>query len=445
MKKLFGLLALSLAFIAVSCSDDDNYISVPPEVAIENLSGATEVLLGKSLSFKANLKSELESTFKWMLNEVEVSTDSTYVFTTDATGDYTIALVCENADGQQVASADIHVYGPYRDGIFVLNEGNMTSENGSLIFISPEGVVTDNAYATVNEVELGSVSQDLFIIDGKMYIVSQNGGRSDGSEGKLVIADAETLKREVSYNDELSTLSWPTHIAVIGDEAFIRDNNGVHVFNTATKELSLVGGTKGALKNRMAVTNGKVFVPANKSVYVLEAGKTQAADTITFDARVSGVIKASDGNLWVSTTGSPQKIMKVSSRDYSVIQTNEMPAEAKLGAGAGATPGISAKGDTIYFSNASTKIYRHIFGKNETEFMVDVKSHIADAGIVYNNLGVHPVTGEVYFNTIKNYGEFKKNDISVFNFEGSEPQLVADYKDYTHFPAGIFFTDSFKE
>ena len=438
MKKLFSLLLFCFAFIVVSCSDDD-YTPAPPEVAIDNLSGKTTLIQGETLSFKANIKSALSSSFRWLLDDVQASTDSTYVFNANEVGNYTITLICENADGEKSVTVDVYVYGKYRDGVFVLNEGNMTSEAGSLIFINPQGEITDNAYFKINDITLGNVAQDLFIGNGKMYIVAQN-------NRKLVITNAETLKEEASYNDELSSLSWPTHVAAIGEDVFLRDNKGVHLFNSSTKTATLIEGSKGALKNRMAVTNNKVFAPASKSILVLEPGKSEVAHKIELDAPVSGVIKASDGNLWVSTTGTPQKIMKINSKDYSIMQTNEMPAEAKLGSGAGATPGISAKGDTIYFSNSSTKIYRHIFSKNTTDFMVDAKTMVEDATMVYNNLGVHPVTGEVYVTTIKGYGlNYLINNISVFNFEGATPILSANYKDYTRFPAGVFFTDYFRE
>ena len=40
----------------------------------------------------------------------------------------------------------------------------------------------------------------------------------------------ETLQKVTSYADELSTLSWPSHVAVLDeDHIFIRDNNGVIV------------------------------------------------------------------------------------------------------------------------------------------------------------------------------------------------------------------------
>ena len=336
------------------------------------------------------------------------------------------------------------------DGVFILNEGNMTTENGSLIYISPEGQLYDRVYNSSNGTDLGNVTQDLFIHNGKMYIISQNGrknpvGTGFENDGMLVVANSETLKKEASYNYELSGLYWPTHIAVLDDEnIFIRDNYGVHLFNSTTKDVTLITGTTGAKKNRMAVANNKVFASIGTKLVVLEKGMTDVTQTIDMGATISGVIKSKDGNIWVSTTGTPNKISKVSSSSYSVIKANEI-AVGKVSAGAGATPGITAKGDTLYYSNASTTIYRHIFSTGESKEMVNAKTLVSNANIVYNNIAVHPRTGKVYLNTIKAYGwDFLINNISVFDLEGTEPVLSNNYQNYTHFPAGIFFPADFQ-
>lgn len=68
---------------------------------------------------------------------------------------------------------------------------------------------------------------------------------------------------------------------------------------------------------------------------------------------------------------------------------------------------------------------------------------VEKVNIVYNNIAVHPITGEVYLNTIKANGwDFLINNISVLNFHG-DARLSANYKDYTNSPAGIFFTYTF--
>lgn len=342
-------------------------------------------------------------------------------------------------------------------GAFILNEGNKTTENGSLIYIAPNGYVYDKVYSNMNGKDLGNATQDLFIKDGKMWIISQSGsvsatGTVFNNEGMLVVADVSTMKRTAVYDDVLKDgegkykLKWPTHLAVLNDEnVFIRDNYGVSLFNSNTKELTLIPNTSGAAKNRMAVANDRVFVIKSRDLIVFEAGKKEIVHTINMGAAISGVLTSKDGNLWVSTTGSPNKITKIDSKTYEVVKENSVTT-GSLGAGWGASPGITAKGDTIYYSNASTKIYRHIFSTNESKLMVDAKDFVQNATMAYNNIAVHPVSGDVYMNTIKGYGwDFTINNISVFNFDEDIPSVLkANYTDYTRYPVGIFFTADFK-
>ncbi|GGF29108.1 DUF5074 domain-containing protein [Echinicola rosea] len=427
-------------FAMYSCADDEEYLPSLPEAAIIAESDESAIAQGDTLVFNADVESDLESSFYWSVDGVKVSEEETFKFFTEEMGAHVIMLTIENPDGEASDSREVEVYGKYRFGTFILNEGNMTTENGTLVFVSPKGYITDSVYIKANGTALGNVAQDLFIADESMYIISQN-GNSNGGDGILVVADAETLHKQTAYQEELSSLSWPSHVATLGaDDIFIRDNNGIHLFKPSTGALALVEGSKGAIKNRMAVVGEKLFVPGGKSVMVIEKGVSQVSYTITFEATVTGVLKSSDDHIWVSTSGSPSKIHKINASDYSVVKTNEI-SEINLGAGWGATPAISAKGDTLYFSNASTTIYRHVFSNNTTDFMTDVKDHVEDANIVYNNLAVNPKTGEVYFNTLKGYGlNYLINDISVFDFSGEEAILAKNYKNYTNFPAGIFFT-----
>ncbi len=326
-------------------------------------------------------------------------------------------------------------------GAYILNEGNMTSENGSLIFISSTGDIVDKAYYGVNGTELGNVTQDLFISDGKMYIIAQNGNKM-GGDGMLVVADVATLKKVKAYSNDDLGLTWPSHIAIVGDLAYIRDNNGVHALNLATGAISLIEGSSSAAYNRMAVVGGKVFAPAGKKILVLQDGAV--VKTIEFEGNVSGVVKSSDNNVWVSCTTAPAQIIKMNASDYTMV-SHELPDEYKIGAGWGATPGITAKENLIYFCNAGSVISRHDFEANTTTTLVDVKSHIANFGMLYNNPAVHPVTGNLYYTSIKGYGmNFLVNDIAVFDFNGVSPLLVKDYQNYTHFPAGTFFVADFQ-
>ena len=377
MKKniIYFLSCLVLTVGLVSCSDDDKEPLSPLAVVIEGTE-AQEVVQGATLNLKAVVEGSSEVQYVWTLNGKEVSTTSTYDFIATDLGKSEIQLTVSNAEqGEAAAKLDLDVYGKYKYGTFILNEGAAWGgdKGGYLIFISPEGELVEKAFQKENNgAWLGSVPQDVFIANNKMYIVSQNGGNEGG---------------------------------------------------------------------------GKVFASQDKNLLVIETGKDKVSATVEFDGKISGVVKSSDNNVWVSVASG--KIAKVSAKDYSIIKENDLSsntdATKTLSASFAAAPSITAKGDTLYMSGLATKIYRHIFSTNETKLMVDVKEMVENANIVYNTVTVDPVTEGVYFNTIKGYGDnVGINQISIFDFSGTTPTLRAAYNDCTKYPAGVFFTSNFR-
>src|SRR5690554_1610946 len=204
----------------------------------------------------------------------------------------------------------------------------------------------------------------------------------------LIVANSETLQKVASYTDELTTLSWPSHVAVLDEEhIFIRDNAGVYRFNSANEELQLISGSARAAKNRMAVVNDKVFFYVGRNLSVIEKNNDAVSATIDMGATISGIEKSKDGHLWVATTGSPHKISKINSTDYSLIRANEITV-GTVASGVFATPGITTKGDTIYYGGSSMSIYRHIFTTGDSEEMInkaELKALVPDATMVYNS------------------------------------------------------------
>lgn len=410
----------------------------PPRVSISQETYNME--LTDSLVLRASVAGDSETTYRWTVDSAEVSTDSVYVFKTDHSGLFSLSVTVTNAEGEATANASVNVRpGKYKHGTFVLSEGS--TEPARLTFIDEEGNVTADAYNEENGGALGSVPQDLFIHNHKLYVVAQNGG----NEGKnLTVLNAETLKQEAAYD---LSLSWPTHVAVLGDdEIYIRSNGGVHVFRPSTEELTAIEGTSGARKNTMAVTQGKVFASVDKTVVVIEQGRTAVSATIEFTGDVSGVVKSSDGNLWVSTAD--KTISKVDARTYEIVETHDVSdvvTGSQLSKSFAASPSITAKGDTLYMSGLTSTIYRHVFSTGETTLMADAKDYVDNCGIIYNTCAVHPRTGEVVLNSIKGYGtSYLTNHITFFDFSGETPTVSANYENYTRFPAGTFFTYNFE-
>lgn len=355
---------------------------------------------------------------------------------------------------------EVFEYDP--NGVFILNEGNMTTENGSLTYLYSNGKIIDDAYKAVNGTELGNVTQDMTFCNGKIYIISQNGNKNATgvtfeNDGMLVVLDAKTLKKEKAFtNDELAGLDWPTHIAALDEQhVYIRDNKGVYRLNTETKELTFVDGSDGAPKSRFVTMDGKVYTFLNSSYLysIIEispesdtANKIKIPYYAPFKSLYS-IAKSEDGKIWFTATGYGicyTGKFDISTKDLIYRQISVEPRTGSAGVS------FCVKDNYFYYTNG-TAIYRQKFnedtslssesGLEEEETLVDLSDLDDNAKIIYNGLGIHPVTGHVFVNSIKGYAQFTTNQIFEFDFEANAGNTapVAKYENHTRFPAGFFF------
>lgn len=377
-----------------------------------------------------------------------------------------ITLKAVGEDTKEVTKAvEFYCLNSFTDpkGIFVLNEGNMTTENGSLTYITPEGYVIGDAYKAVNGTELGNVAQDMAFYNGKIYVITQNGdqnpvGTKFVNDGMLIVMNAKTLKKEMALSKtELKGLDWPTHIAVLDEEhVYLRDNAGIYRLNIKTKELKLVEGTEKAPKSQFVVMNGKVYTYKTGFIGgILEISKeADKAKSIRFPFKVScpinkvlGIKAADDGDIWLMSTGNGKKaISKFNLPSGTLIQRqiNVTPFVGSSGVA------FAVKGKDFYYTDdKNTTVYRMTFDDNKElnsesglkaeKLLCELNDIDDNAGLLYNGMAVHPVTGHVFINTIKGYAQFTTNQIWEFDFKTNAETPVAKYENYTHFPAGFFF------
>lgn len=338
------------------------------------------------------------------------------------------------------------------NGVFVLNEGNMTTENGSLVYVSPDGYVVDDAYFTTNGTHLGNVCQDMFIYDNEIYVISQNGdtnavGTSFDNDGMLVIMDAKTMKKTDAFtNADLSELQTPTHVAVLDRQhIYIRDKKGIWRLDRDTRALTFVTDSDDAGQSRMAVVNGKVYSFQNTShymTYVLEisADSDTAQKISIWDINSTVAVKpADDGTLWVLgvATGSKYLIGKldVATKSYDCQTMAREPAVGNDGA-------FSVIGNTIYYQD-NMILYSFDYETAAETVLVDMFDVDENSFILYNSIAANPVDGKVYVNMISSYSTYDVNTLWAFDFTaGTTP--VARYDNFTRFPAGVYFTEEFK-
>lgn len=438
---LFGL-SLCLAFGLASCSDDNcSAPFIQPDLEITNAKGVDKVAADKELQLKAKIKGNTKgSNFYWTVNGDKVADDlvnyedSTFNFIQDAAGKYAVGLVFEYEGLTYPTSKEITVLKSFAKGTLVLNENG-----GKLIHISPEGDVSPDAYFEVNNRRLGSVCQDLFIKGDKLYIIAQNGSKEKDTEGKLLIANASTLERIDSYQNELGN-SWSTHISVLDDENILINIGGsISRFSLSSKKMIPIEGTSGAAKTRMAVVGGKAYVVVSKSIVEIEANTDKVSRVLNLDKEAQSVIASHDGNLWVAI-GSNQ-IAHVDVNSFAITESKTI-TEGNVSRGSAATPSISAYKGEIYYSGTQFTIYMLNFLTGENKKVADLKAHTDDT-VVYQTVQVNPANGDTYMTTIKDWGDSGSNNINVFTHEPMKLTFLKQYKDLLAYPAGVYFPENY--
>ena len=88
---------------------------------------------------------------------------------------FLISSGCSKSTTNPPNPGEIENLGGYADpnGVLILNQG-AAIENGSLTYITPGGEVEQNIYQKVNGSAFGHQAQDLYMQNGKIYILSTN-------------------------------------------------------------------------------------------------------------------------------------------------------------------------------------------------------------------------------------------------------------------------------
>ena len=248
----------------------------------------------------------------------------------------------------------------YDNGIFVTCEGNFNSANGSLSFISDDGVVENNIFNSVNGFPLGDVVQSITIIDTIAYIVVNN-------SGKVVVADAGTMQ----YISEIPVTT-PDHMtAISNDVAYVSDwnafsaNGFVHVIDLKTNEITnsiQVGHQPGEI----LYSNGYVFViesgvwpDAGNSISVINVESETVVENIIVETNPINMA-LNENVLWVLSkgeTGYDENWQEISVTPGSLtsINTTSLQVNNVIELHEGKIPrGLVCNNNLLYFRNGQT-------------------------------------------------------------------------------------------
>ncbi len=209
----------------------------------------------------------------------------------------------------------------YLDGTLVINEEWFGHTNGGMNYITPEGEMMYQVYERENPgMSFGCTSQYAAIWGGKLIAVSKQA--SDGGDplpggGRVVVADAKTLKRQGSvddlmFGDETKSADGRAVVGATPDKVYVGTSNGIYIVDLnevkVTGKISdfdesgasgadLYSGQIGDMVNAGRYVFG---IKQNTGAFVIDVLTDQVVKNFELPT-VQGVTQTADGNVWIAS------------------------------------------------------------------------------------------------------------------------------------------------
>lgn len=246
----------------------------------------------------------------------------------------------------------------YNTGTIMLNEEWYGHTNGGLNWYSPEYDIVYQAYERENPgMSFGATSQYGITYDGKLIVMSKqdvDGGDPLPGGGRIVIADASTLKRlgsinNIIFGDETRSQDGRAVVGAGPGRVYAGTNNGVYIVDINNFEI--IGKVAGEISDGddngrpntdpssslyqgqigdMVLAGNHVFVTRqDNGVYIIDIDTDRVVKIIN-DKQVQGITQSADGRVWYATLTDNKKQSIFVALDINTLEENariEVPAE----------------------------------------------------------------------------------------------------------------------
>lgn len=182
----------------------------------------------------------------------------------------------------------------YTNGYFTINEGQYGNEPGMLNFYSNEtGEMQTKVYQAASGNTLGMTAEFGTLADGKLFICSKQHYSTTG--GRLVVADAKTLKTLASYKEIDGNADTRGVCAVpAANRFFVGSTSGVYAYDLKSLEqigvvtgTAMEGGAYSAGSGDMVAQGNYLYVSTQDGVQVIDAVANSLLTTLELANTVS--------------------------------------------------------------------------------------------------------------------------------------------------------------
>jgi DNA-binding beta-propeller fold protein YncE len=235
----------------------------------------------------------------------------------------------------------------YDKGIFVLNEGNFGSQNGTLSYLENGKPTIKDLFRQVNGFDLGDVVQYMNLYDGRAYIVVNN-------SQKIEIVNSCNMKSI----GRIGCLPSPRYILPISNtKAYISNfvldgTTTLQVVNLETLEVTKEIATQWA--EQMIQTENRVLVGIMNSpnVLVIDTQTDTVVDTLKVPNSPQSFVTDQHSNIWLLCSGKldySEKGALLQINPNTLATEQSIPFTGSTDYPTNLTR--NADGDTLYFLN----------------------------------------------------------------------------------------------
>ncbi|WP_229238529.1 YncE family protein [Dyadobacter sp. Leaf189] len=300
--------------------------------------------------------------------------------------------------------------GDFAKGVFVVNEGNFSQNNGAISFLKRENTTAEaDIFSKVNGSALTGGVQGYAATGEYGVILVDN---SNAGMDKIEFVNAYTFQKQGTIG--APDIENPREVVVAGNRAYVScwgsytsDYSSGYIAvvdittRKVTKKIPIAGGPE-----NLVFTTGKLFVGTvsygeGKTLYVIDTNAETVTKTIALDATPTPIGLDANGKLWV---GAGIKTMKIDPTSYAVETTLPIGTDAnKIAGNFALTNDLKSIVFTLSYFDANFVSHgeTYKFGINDTQ--ISLATPLIRR--MFTGLAVDPAQGLIYAGVTPSYAQ----------------------------------------
>ncbi|NMC37027.1 MAG: hypothetical protein GYA41_01745 [Bacteroidales bacterium] len=292
-------------------------------------------------------------------------------------------------------------------GVFILNEGNFRTGNGSLSFFSYDSSkIFNNVFLQVNSRLLGDIPYSMAVSNGKAYIVVNN-------SGKIEVVDGNTMESLTTINK----LSSPRYISfATATKAYVTSlySDSITILDTEKDKISGYIDIRHTSETIIAIEN-KAFAASwagGNKIFVIDILSDAVTDSIEVGREPESMAVDKNGTLWVLCNGGWQRdsfaeLTAIDTRTDEILRKLIFP----LITDSPTSLQIDGKGENLFFLLNGGVMQMNIDDAQLPEIPL-----ISPPGTNLYKLGINPGNSEIFITDAKDYQS--KGDVFRYDKKG---------------------------